>query len=374
MLKRKRKIISVLMTVCVLVLAACGEEVEETTVENSEKVNPVNNFVYIAESFEVPFEENSFELDHITENEIGLLVNPEGEMEWYTISRSVKEKYRNEAEKYLEEKKSFEAKWLEYRVWRFTSDEDKNWKREEVEPERGIADESPQFVKADIFYGADNRLYLVMRYEEKASDEKTEYRLCLYSLAEGKWEKGIEVSYQDGEEELSYPVACYVNSANQFLVAQTDGAVRSYVLTTGEQKDISSDFSFDVGDITFKDGMGYSIDDDQNRVVVFDDETLVEEYSVSIPEESEQGNGVISVGHDDQLILLNRAGIYRSDLKEGQFTQISSADIFSSLAIEHLVFNKIAAVDQNEFYISMYDMKSEEAELKFFHCKGVERE
>lgn len=243
-----------------------------------------------------------------------------------------------------------------------------------MEPQRGIADESSQFVKADVFYGADNRLYLVMRYEEKASDVKTEYRLCLYSLAEGKWEKGIEVSYQDGEEELSYPVACYVNSANQFLVAQTDGAVRSYVLTTGEQKDISSDFSFDVGDITFKDGMGYSIDDDQNRVVVFDDETLVEEYSISIPEESEQGNGVISVGHDDQLILLNRAGIYRSDLKEGEFTRISSADIFSSLAIEHLVFNKIVAVDQNEFYISMYDMKSEEAELKFFRCKGVEKE
>lgn len=83
---------------------------EETTVESSEKVNPVNNFAYIAESFEVPFSESSFELDHITENEIGLLVNPEGEMEWYTISRSVKEKYRNEAEKYLEEEKSFEAK------------------------------------------------------------------------------------------------------------------------------------------------------------------------------------------------------------------------------------------------------------------------
>lgn len=373
MKKRKLKITVMLLAACLSVLTGCGAEPEEMTILNNDKTNRVRDLVYTEENFEVPFSESSFELDHITENEIGLLVSPEGKPEWYTLSRSVKEKYRSEAEGYLEEKKAFEMEWLEYRVWRFTFDEERNWKREEVEPKRGIADESSQFVKAEVLYGADNKLYLVMRYEQEVSVHKTDYTLCLFSFTDGKWNKEIDVTYQDGEEELSYPVACYVNSENEFLVAQTDGAIRSYYLTTGEQKDISSDFSFDVGDITFKDGMGYSIDDDKNCVVVFDDETLIEEYSISLPEKSEQGTNVISVGQDDKLILLNRMGIYLSDLKEGEFSKMSSADIFSSASIDHLIFNKIAAVNRKEFYISMYNMKPEEMELKFSRCKGVEQ-
>lgn len=371
-MKRKYlKKICASVVVGLLLLTGCGKEPENNPTVNENALSQEESINYMEEKFEVPFERTSFELDYITEDSIGLLTNPDGTVEWYTISRSVKEKYRDQAKDYIKQEKTFEKEWLEYRIWRFTFDEEKQWDREEVEKDRGLADESLQYAGAKVFYGADNYLYLVLRYEKELEDGRTEHTLGLFGLKDGTWSKVMDVSYQDGEENLSFPVSYYVNSANHFLVAQTDGAIRSYLMSTGEEADISSDFKFDVSNVIFKDGMGYSLDEDNNQVVVFDDETLVEEYKISIPEKLSEGGNRFEAGRNDTLLIYNKAGIFVSQSKEEKFTKVSSADIFNSVSIDHLAIREMAVVNKDEFYVSMYETDSEDLELKFSRCKGV---
>ncbi len=368
-----RKGFFILIMICAFLVVGCDNNDERGKVVNPNITVQKESISYVEECIDMPFSANSFQMDFITEDSIGLLKNPDGRLEWYTISRSVKEKYRVEAEEYIENEKVFELEWFEYRVWRFILDSERQWKREEVVLNKGIADESALYVNAKVFYGADNNLYLIMRYEKELGDERKEYKFSVFNLMGDAWTLCNEVAYQD-EDGLGWPVSYYVNSMNNFLIAQSNGTIRSYNLKTGEENDVSSDFSFDVGDVIFKDGMGYSKDDDNNRVVVFDDDTLVEEYSISIPERAESGSEVFAITQDDKMLLLNRMGVYMAEKGDEGFSKVSATNMFYSASLDSLIFRELVAIDQNEFYVSMYDNSTEEMESLFSCCKGVNSE
>lgn len=371
MKKKYFKLICAGALASMLFFAGCEKESESQPIVNKNALSLEESINYMEEKFEVPFERTSFELDHVTEDSIGLLTDPDGAVEWYTITRSVKKEYRDKAEDYISQEKTLEKEWLEYRIWKFTFDDEKQWNREEVEKDRGLADESIQFTGAKAFYGADNCLYVVLQYENEVDDGKTKYTLGIFGLNDATWSKVMDVSYEDGEDGFSYPVSYYVNSANNFLIAQSDGAIRGYSMATGEENDISTDFKFDVSNVVFQDGMGYSLDDDNNQVVVFDDETLVEEDTIPLPERLSGGGSKLVTGRDDTLIIFNKAGIYVSGLQEEEFTKVSSSDIFNSVSIDHLFIREMTAVSKEEFYVSMYETDMENQELKFSRCKGV---
>lgn len=61
-----------------LILTACGTDSTDKTIVNRNAFDQAESINYMEESFDVPFDFTSFDLDHVTEDSIGLLTNPDG--------------------------------------------------------------------------------------------------------------------------------------------------------------------------------------------------------------------------------------------------------------------------------------------------------
>ena len=98
-----KKIICILLIV-IMGIVGCGKKEKISVVTNKIQENMEDKKVFTSHQLEIPFDRNTLELDYIAEEGIGVLTNTEGDMELFTLTRSVKKKYRKKASELLRKK------------------------------------------------------------------------------------------------------------------------------------------------------------------------------------------------------------------------------------------------------------------------------
>ena len=136
-----KKIICILLIV-IMGIVGCGKKEKISVVTNKIQENMEDKKVFTSHQLEIPFDR------------IGVLTNTEGDMELFTLTRSVKKKYRKKASELIKEKKQLTADMLECRIWKFVLDEDERWQRQVVSEnalfdEEDVVNESAKYVKYD---------------------------------------------------------------------------------------------------------------------------------------------------------------------------------------------------------------------------------
>ena len=363
----RKKIIALLLVVCLMV-AGCSSGKENKVINSIPQKN--ESIRYVEQKSTVPFSSSTTELDYIAEQSVNVILNADGVLEWYTVSRPVKGKYIDKASNAIHNQQQLSPEWLGYKIWRFTQDKQGEWIREAVG--ESVVDEDRTIKGSRVFYDDNQVLHLVIHYESPNEDGNTEYTLRLFQLEQSNWTEEGKFSYTEEEEEVIEPVNYCVSPSRELIVARANGEIVKFDIVSGDQIDSSTDSRFDLTCAVFQDGSGYCKDDEKNRVVIFDMDTLVESASISLPEKRTQGSEILSVDDQGNMYVLNCLGIYRAKPGEDSFTRLSEADIFYEASVDNLVFLDFCVLDENQMYVYMYDSSTESMDDYFDKIVNVE--
>lgn len=365
-----KKIICV-MIVMMIGITACGKEQNTSVVTNQIREKEEDKKVFTAHQLEIPFDRNTTQLDYIAEECIGVLVNSKGEIEMLTLTRSVKEEYRQKAEKMIKEKKQLTADMLECRVWKFMLDEDDKWKREAVSEkalfdEKDIVDENADFVKYAPIYNSEGNLVIIVCFNKKLGEGQEKYVQRVYCLSDKKWGYMGEYSYVEKDNTVQEPIKYAMDTNNHLLVAKMDGTVTKYDFGLKQEIDASTDFSFDLSEAAFVDGVGYSKNGDDNTIVEFNMDDLTEERVIQNSEKPSSGPEILTVDGQGNVFLINSLGIFEAGEGEDTMKKVSSLDMISGVTIEDMVFDYSCVDKSGAIYIHMYDTSEEAMQQHFY--------
>lgn len=356
------RLIIVVLLFCMLIVSGCSEKKEDQNmVVNMEKEKGINE-VYTSQRLEVPYDRNTTELDYIAEQCIGIITNKEGRIEMFTVTRSVKEHFREEADKLIEQQKQLRADMLECRVWKFFLDEEKNWHREAVcdsslIDEAEIADLNTKVVKFVPSYNREGNFVVFMQYSFDQNGGSA-YGIRVYELEEKKWKALGEYTYEESDGNLQEPVNVCMASEEELLVARMDGTLVKYNFSLEEETDEGTEFSGDISFGAFSNEYGFGKSDSENKIMVFDIDDFVEEKQLTIPEKDVTGSEAMGVNSKDVIYYANALGVYREN-EEATLEKICSTDIVSGVTVENMVFNYMGVSDDGDVVIHMYDPMDE---------------
>ncbi len=370
-----RFIISVLLF-CVVVLSGCSEQNDIKRSVNMEE-NASLKDVYMSFDLEIPYDKNTTELDYIAEQCIGLLTNKDGQIEMYTVTRSVKERFREEAENLMKQKEQLRPEMLECRIWKFTLDEERNWDRKAVckssfVNEEEIIELNTKIVKFSPSYDREGNLIVFMQYSIQTENNNSAYGIRAYRLKDKRWNMLGEYTYEENEEEIQEPINTYMDSNDNLIVARMDGSIIKYSFTLKELIDESDNLGGDLSLSTFSNEYGFCKDNNKNEIVLFDTDEFVEEKRLSIPETNQSGPEVVGVNSKDALYYANAQGIYRENMEGTGLEKIFSMDVVSGVVVENMMFNFIGVSDEGDMILHMYDPLDKDVQESIYLIKKVE--
>lgn len=371
-----RFIISVLLF-CVVVLSGCSEQNDSKRSVNMEE-NAGSKDVYMSFDLEIPYDKNTVELDYIAEQCIGIISNKDGQMEMYTVTRSVIERFREEAENIIEQKKQLRPDMLECRIWKFTLDEEKSWHREAVckrsfVNEEEIIELNTKIVKFSPSYDREGNLIVFMQYSIQTENNKSAYSIRAYRLKDKRWNVLGEYTYEEKEGDIQEPINTYMDVNDNLIVARMDGSIIKYSFTLKELIDESDDLGGDLSLSTFSNEYGFCKDNNKNEIVLFDTDEFVDAKRLSIPETNQSGPEVMGVNSKDALYYANAQGIYRENMEETGLEKIFSMDAVSGVAVENMIFNFIGVSGEGDMILHMYDPLDKAAQESIYLIKKVQK-
>lgn len=370
-----RFIISVLLF-CVVVLSGCSEQNDSKRSVNMEE-NASLKDVYMSFDLEIPYDKNTVELDYIAEQCIGLLTNKDGQIEMYTVTRSVMEPFREEAENLMKQKGQLRPEMLECRIWKFTLDEEKSWHREAVckssfVNEEEIIELNTKIVKFLPSYDREGNLIVFMQYSIQTQNNNSAYSIRAYRLKDKSWNMLGEYTYEEKEEDIQEPINIYMDVNDNLIVTRMDGSVIKYSFTLKELIDESDDLGGDLSLSTFSNEYGFCKDNSKNEIVLFDTDEFIEEKRLSIPETNKSGPEVMGVNSKGVLYYANALGIYRKNMEETGLEKIFSMDAVSGVVVENMIFNFIGVSDEGDMILHMYDPLDKDVQESIYLIKKVE--
>lgn len=371
-----RFIISVLL-VCIVVLSGCSEQNDNIRIDNVGE-NVDSKDIYMSYNLEIPYDKNTTELDYIAEQCIGLLTNKDGQIEMYTVTRSVMEPFREEAENLMKQKGQLRPEMLECRIWKFTLDEERNWDRKAVcknsfVNEEEIIELNTKIVKFSPSYDREGNLIVFMQYSIQTENNNSAYSIRAFRLKDKSWNMLGEYTYEENEEDIQEPINIYMDVNDNLIVARMDGSVIKYSFTLKELIDESDDLGGDLSLSTFSNEYGFCKDNSKNEIVLFDTDEFIEEKRLSIPETNKFGPEVMGVNSKDALYYANALGIYTENTEETGLKKIFSMDTVSGIVVENMVFNFIGVSGEGDMVLHMYDPLDEAAQEYIHLIQKIEK-
>ncbi len=371
-----RFVISVLL-VCIVVLSGCTKQNDNIRIDNVRE-NVDSKDIYMSYNLEIPYDKNTTELDYIAEQCIGLLTNKDGQIEMFTVTRSVKERFREEAENLIKQKEQLRPEMLECRIWRFTLDEERNWDRKAVCKSSFVNEEeilklNTKLVKFSPSYDLEGNLTVFMQYSIETENDNSAYGIRAFKLENKGWKTLGEYIYEENEEDIQEPIKTYMDVNDNLIVARMDGSIIKYNFTLKELIDESDDLGGDLSLSTFSNEYGFCKDNSKNEIVLFDTGEFVEEKRLSIPETNKSGPEVMGVNSKDTLYYANALGIYTENNEETGLKKIFSMDTVSGVAVENMMFNFIGVSSEGDMILHMYDPIDEAAQEYIHMIKKVEK-
>ena len=364
-----KKIICILLIV-IMGIVGCGKKEKISVVTNKIQENMEDKKVFTSHQLEIPFDRNTLELDYIAEEGIGVLTNTEGDMELFTLTRSVKKKYRKKASELIKEKKQLTADMLECRIWKFVLDEDERWQRQVVSEnalfdEEDVVNESAKYVKYEPVYDMNGNFMIIVSFDKEDENGQENYIQWVYQLANKKWGYLGEYSYVEKDNSIQEPLRYAVDCQKNLIVAKIDGSVSKYDLELKKEIDISTDFSFDLSEMVFSTEMGYSRKEEDNTIVSFYMDDFVQDKVIKMPEKSSSGPEILAVNQKQDVVLINSTGIFEMG-ENDVMKKVSSKDMISGVEIDKVVFDYACIDKDGAIYLYMYDY-SDESRTPFFY-------
>lgn len=354
-----------------LVMCSCAKSNEaENVVTNSIPITKEEG-KYITKKMDFPYDKYTVELDYIAEESAGMLTNPSGEMEWITVSRAVKSKYKNQATQTIKMNKQLKPEWLECRVWKFSLSKDGDWIREAV-GENAVTNEKRGINRFITFYHKEE-LYFVFINDDRLDKTRSIYTLSLFKLENNKWKSLNDFTCSDEDKGggLKDPVNCFIDSQGLFDVANIDGEILKYDISNGKKVDESTDFKFDLAEALFDENYGYSIDVDNNEVLVYNMDTLIEDKRIKIPEKTENNYWNMRMDGDRNLYLFDKSKIYCASEGEESFELIGDVTSVDGALSDNMVLIDMYVVNKDKMYVYLYDNSSEEMKDYVIQIKRV---
>lgn len=372
------KSVVIALLFCAIVLFGCSKQEDTPKIVNVEK-NVQAEDTYMSCNLEIPYDKNTIELDYIGEQCIGLLTNKEGQIEMYTVTHSVMERFRDEAENLIKQKKQLRAEMLECRVWKFSLDEERNWHRESVcknsfIKEKEIAERNPQIIKYSTSYDREGNLLVFMQYSCQTENGDSSYSIRVYRLEDSSWKTLGECTYTENEDDVQEPINACIDSKDNLIVARMDGSIIKYNFSLNKLVDESDEFKGDLSLSAFSNEYGFSKNNSENEIIRFDTDEFIEEKRLSIPEISKSGPEVIGVNSKDVFYYANSLGIYGENAEETVLEKKFSMDIVSGVVVENMIFNYMGVSDEGDMILHMYDPSNENAQEYIYLIKKVEQQ
>lgn len=370
-----RLLVSALL-ICVVILSGCSEQNNTRTVNMEENVD--SDDVYVSYNLEIPYDKNTTELDYIAEQCIGLLTNEDGQIEMYTVTRSVIERFKEEAERLVEQKRQLRPEMLECRIWKFTLDEERSWHREAVCKSSFVNEEEISKLDTKIVrflpsYDREGNLIVFVQYNIETEDDGSAYGIRAYKLENKEWRTLGEYIYEENEEDVQEPINIYMDANDNLIVARMDGSIIKYSFALKELISESDDLGEDLSLCAFSNEYGFCKDNSKNEIVLFDADEFVEEKRLSIPETNKSGPEVIGVNSKDVFYYVNALGIYTKNTEETGLEKIFSMDAVSGIVIENMMFNFVGVSGEGDVILHMYDPLDEAAQEYIQLIKKAEK-
>lgn len=361
---------------CMIFLSGCSGKNESTVIKNETK-KIESDYIYRSYGLEIPYNRNTMDLDYIAEQCIGIIANKDGQIEMITLTRSVKEQFRDKAKKFIKQNKQLTPDMLECRVWKFCLNEEREWHREAVcqtsfVNEEEITKLNAQMVKFKPTYDREGNFVLFMQYTIKTEDGRSKYGIQAYQIKEKKWKMLGEYTYTENGENVEEPINMCMAENDNLFVSKMDGSIIKYNFSMEKIVDESTAFMADLSLSAFSNEYGFCKDNSKNEIIIFDIDGLIEEKRLSIPEISATGSEVMGANSESVVYYVNSLGIYRESMDETGLDKIFSANAFTGVSIEDMVYNYIGVSDKGDMIIHMYDPLDESTREYIYLIEKIE--